>query len=193
MSTTRSTRIAQLREQLSSNVLMLDGAMGTSIQNLDLTEEDFRNADLADHPTDLFGNNDLLSLTRPDVIADIHAEFVEAGARLLSTNTFNSTTISQEDYDTAHLAYDLNVAGARIAREVADELGTEDDPVWVVGVLGPTSKTASISPDVNDPARRDITFDQLRDAYSHALEGLIEGGSDAVSYTHLTLPTTPYV
>ncbi len=176
----RTDRISALREQLGKRVLMLDGAMGTSIQDLDLTEADFRNDALADHPVDLFGNNDLLSLTRPDVIASIHAEFVDAGSRLLSTNTFNATTISQEDYNTEHLAYDLNVAGARIARDVADEKGSADDPVWVVGVLGPTSKTASISPDVNDPARRDITFDDLRDAYTEALIGLMEGGADLI-------------
>lgn len=173
-------RIALLREHLTKRVLVFDGAMGTSIQNLDLTENDFRSDTLNDHPVDLFGNNDLLSLTRPDVIADIHRSFAAAGAHLLSTNTFNSTTISQADYDTQHLARELNVAGARIAREVADETSTPEDPRWVVGVLGPTSKTCSLSPDVNDPARRDVTFDELRNAYSDALDGLLEGGADVI-------------
>ena len=176
----RDDRIAALRQHLAERVLIFDGAMGTSIQNLGLAEADFRNDALADHPVDLFGNNDLLSLTRPDAIADIHRSFVDAGAHLISTNTFNSTTISQADYDTQSLARDLNVAGARLAREVADERGTPERPIWVVGVLGPTSKTCSISPDVNDPARRDVTFDSLRDAYTDALDGLIEGGADVI-------------
>ncbi|MCL4154454.1 UNVERIFIED_CONTAM: hypothetical protein GTU68_064346, partial [Idotea baltica] len=154
--------------------------MGTSIQNLSLAEADFRNDALADHPVDLQGNNDLLSITRPDVIADIHRSFANAGADLLSTNTFNSTTTSQADYELQHLARDLNVAGAKIARTVADELSTPERPRWVVGVLGPTSKTCSISPDVNDPARRDVTFDELRDAYTEALDGLLEGGADVI-------------
>ena len=176
----RDERLDALKEHLANRVLVFDGAMGTSIQNLDLTEADFRNDSLADHPIELFGNNDLLSLTRPDVIADIHRSFVTAGADLLSTNTFNSTTISQADYGTQSVARELNVAGARLAREVADELASEDRPLWVVGVLGPTSKTCSISPDVNDPARRDITFDELRDAYTDALDGLIEGDADVI-------------
>ena len=176
----RDDRLAALRQHLAERVLIFDGAMGTSIQNLGLAEADFRNDALADHPVDLFGNNDLLSLTRPDAIADIHRSFVDAGAHLISTNTFNSTTISQADYDTQSLARDLNVAGARLAREVADERGTPERPIWVVGVLGPTSKTCSISPDVNDPARRDVTFDSLRDAYTDALDGLIEGGADVI-------------
>ncbi len=180
----RSERIATLRMHLADRVLVFDGAMGTSIQNLNLTEADFRSSAshpaLGDHPVDLQGNNDLLSLTRPEVIADIHRSFANAGADLLSTNTFNSTTTSQADYELEHLARDLNVAGAKIARTVADELSTPERPRWVVGVLGPTSKTCSISPDVNDPARRDVTFDELRDAYTEALDGLLEGGADVV-------------
>ena len=180
----RSERIASLRAHLADRVLVFDGAMGTSIQNLDLTEADFRSSTdhpaLVTHAVDLQGNNDLLSLTRPDVIADIHRSFAEAGADLLSTNTFNSTTTSQADYELQHLARELNVAGARLARSVADELSTPDRPRWVVGVLGPTSKTCSISPDVNDPARRDVTFDELRDAYREALDGLLEGGADVI-------------
>ncbi len=180
----RTERIAQLHAHLADRVLVFDGAMGTSIQNVRLAEEDFRSS--AEHPAlvthhvDLLGNNDLLSLTRPDVIADIHRSFADAGADLLSTNTFNSTTISQADYELEHLARELNVAGAQIARAVADETGTPERPRWVVGVLGPTSKTCSISPDVNDPARRDVTFDELRDAYTEALDGLLEGGADVI-------------
>ena len=173
-------RIALLRKELANRVLIFDGAMGTSIQNMNLVEEDFRAEILADHPVDLLGNNDMLSLTRPDAIAEIHRSFADAGAHLLSTNTFNSTTISQADYDTQHLARELNVAGARIARQVADEVSTPEDPRFVVGVLGPTSKTCSLSPDVNDPARRDITFDELVVAYTEALDGLIEGGADLI-------------
>ena len=175
-----AARTTRLREELAKRVLVFDGAMGTSIQNLGLVEEDFRAEILADHPVDLMGNNDMLSLTRPDVIADIHRTFVDAGAHLISTNTFNSTTVSQADYDTQHLARDLNVAGARIARQVADETSTPENPRWVVGVLGPTSKTCSLSPDVNDPARRDVTFDELRIAYTEALDGLVEGGADLI-------------
>ena len=176
----RAERIASLHEHLAERVLIFDGAMGTSIQDRSLVEQDFRGGVLADHPVDLLGNNDMLSLTRPDVIGEIHRSFSDAGAHLLSTNTFNSTTISQADYDTQHLARELNVAGARIAREVADATSTPEDPRWVVGVLGPTSKTCSLSPDVNDPARRDVTFDELRIAYTDALDGLIEGGADVI-------------
>ena len=159
---------------------MIDGAMGTSIQHLGLAADAFSNESLVDHPVELAGNNDLLSITRPDVIADIHRSFGDADADLLCTNTFNSTTVSQADYGLEHLARELNVAGARIARQVADELSTPDKPRWVVGVLGPTSKTCSISPDVNDPARRDVTFDELRAAYAQALDGLLEGGADVI-------------
>lgn len=180
MTTDRADRIELLHEHLAERILIFDGAMGTSIQDLRLVERDFRADILADHPVDLLGNNDMLSLTRPDVIVDIHRSFAAAGANLLCTNTFNSTTISQADYDTEHLARELNVAGARIARQVADETSTPEHPRWVVGVLGPTSKTCSISPDVNDPSRRDVTFDELRIAYTDALEGLLEGGADVI-------------
>ena len=180
MTTDRADRIALLHELLAERILIFDGAMGTSIQDLRLVERDFRADVLADHPVDLLGNNDMLSLTRPDVIAEIHRSFAAAGANLLCTNTFNSTTISQADYGTEHLARKLNVAGARIARQVVDETSTPANPFWVVGVLGPTSKTCSISPYVNDPARRDVTFDELRIAYTDALEGLLEGGADVI-------------
>ncbi len=173
-------RISLLRQHLQERVLLLDGAMGTSIQDFCLSETDFRNVQLDDHPVELVGNNDLLSITKPDVVANIHRSFVEAGADLICTNTFNSTTISQDDYQLAHYAHDLNVAGARIARQVADETSTPEHPRWVVGVLGPTSKTCSISPDVNDPARRDVTFDELAIAYTDAIYGLCAGGADVI-------------
>ena len=176
----RAARVAQLRQHLQERVLVFDGAMGTCIQDLGLTEEDFRNDTLADHPIELRGNNDLLCITRPDAIADIHRAFADAGADLLCTNSFNATTISQADYELEALARELNVAAASIARQVADDVSTEDRPRWVVGVLGPTSKTCSISPDVNDPARRDVTFDDLRVAYTEAIDGLLEGGVDAI-------------
>jgi 5-methyltetrahydrofolate--homocysteine methyltransferase len=175
-------RIAALRAALAQRVLVIDGAMGTSIQLHRLGESDFRGARFADHPSDLQGNNDLLSLTRPDLIADIHQSFLDAGADLLCTNTFNANVISQADYQAEHLAREINSQSARIARAVADAATAADPakPRFVVGVLGPTSKTASLSPDVNDPARRDVTFDQLRDAYTEAIDGLVEGGVDVV-------------
>ena len=176
----RAEGAAALRQHLRDRVLVLDGAMGTSIQALRLTEHNYRNKSLAAHDVALAGNNDLLSLTSPDLIADIHRSFVAAGADLISTNTFNSNSISQADYKLEALAHDLNLHGARIARTVADETSTTARPRWVVGVLGPTSKTCSISPDVNDPAARNITFDELRDAYAEALDGLLAGGADAI-------------
>ena len=178
----RAQRLAELRAAMQDRILVIDGAMGTSIQQYRLDEADFRGERFADHGSSLKGNNDFLSLTRPDLIADIHRGFLDAGADILCTNTFNATTISQADYATEHLARELNVVSAQIARQVADEVTDRDPakPRFVVGVLGPTNRTASISPDVNDPAFRDITFDQLRDAYTDALTGLVEGDVDAV-------------
>ena len=167
---------------MAERILVIDGAMGTSIQGYPLSEEDFRGERFADHAKSLKGNNDLLSLTMPALIAEIHESFIGAGADLLCTNTFNATTISQADYGAEHLAQEINVESARIARQVADR-ATEADPRkprFVVGVLGPTNRTASISPDVNDPSFRDITFDQLKDAYTDALIGLVDGGVDIV-------------
>ena len=148
----------QLTELLSQRILVLDGAMGTMIQRFKLTEADYRGTRLADHAQDLKGNNDLLSLTRPGVIRAIHADYLEAGADIIETNTFNSTTISQADYGLESLAYELNYTGAKLAREMCDEFTakTPDKPRFVAGVLGPTSRTASLSPDVNDPAYRNI-------------------------------------
>ena len=158
----------------------MDGAMGTMIQNRKLGEADFRGARFADWQRDLKGNNDLLILTQPEVIKDIHRAYLEAGADILETNTFNSTAVSQLDYGTEALVRELNLEGARLAREAADAIATEDRPRWVAGVLGPTSRTCSISPDVNDPGARNITFDQLRADYEVATEALIEGGADII-------------
>ncbi len=159
-----------LEAALAERILVLDGAMGTTIQNHKLEEEDFRGSRFADHPKELRGNNDLLSLTRPDLIRDIHREFLDAGADIIETNTFNSTSISQADYGLEDLVYELNAEAARLAREAADAASeaTPDRPRYVAGVLGPTSRTASISPDVNDPGYRNVTFEALHEAYLEA-------------------------
>ncbi|HRI46751.1 MAG TPA: methionine synthase [Ignavibacteriaceae bacterium] len=169
-----------LREILSRRILVLDGAMGTMIQRHKLTEKDFRGERFKDHPHDLKGNNDLLSITQPGIIKDIHKAYLEAGADIIETNTFNSTTISQADYLTEHLVYELNFESAKIAKEAAVEFTklNPDKPRFVAGALGPTNKTASLSPDVNDPGFRAITFDALADAYEEQAKGLIDGGSD---------------
>jgi 5-methyltetrahydrofolate--homocysteine methyltransferase len=168
------------QELLKNRILVLDGAMGTSIQNYNLTEGDYRGKRFQDHHKDLFGNNDLLSITRPDIIKEIHREFLEAGADIIETNTFNSTSISQEDYQTQHLVAELNLAAAQIAKEVADEftLKNPSKPRFVAGSLGPTNRTASISPDVNDPGFRSVSFDQLVDAYREQTIALVKGGVD---------------
>jgi 5-methyltetrahydrofolate--homocysteine methyltransferase len=176
----RQQRILQLHQAARERILVMDGAMGTMIQNRKLSEADFRGARFADWPRDLKGNNDLLILTQPAVIGDIHRAYLEAGADILETNTFNSTAVSQLDYGTEGLVWELNLEGARLAREAADAFATADRPRWVAGVLGPTSRTCSISPDVNDPGARNITFDQLRDDYEVATEALIEGGADII-------------
>ncbi|MFN7723549.1 MAG: homocysteine S-methyltransferase family protein, partial [Rubrivivax sp.] len=172
------TRGQGLPALLQQRIAIIDGAMGTMIQRYKLGEADFRNAALADHPKDLKGNNDLLVLTRPDVIHEIHSQYLAAGADLIETNTFGATTIAQEDYGLAHLAREMNVAAARIARQAADAHSTPDHPRFVAGALGPTPRTASISPDVNDPGARNVGFDELRAAYREQAEGLLEGGCD---------------
>src|SRR5579859_1309580 len=171
---------ADLERLLSDRILLLDGAMGTMIQTHALGEQDFRGTRLADHPRDLKGNNDLLTLTRPDIIAGIHRAYLEAGADILETNTFNSTSISQADYGTEQLVYELNLEGARLAKGLALEVGagTPGKPRFVAGVLGPTNRTASMSPEVNDPGFRNISFDDLRSAYGEAIRGLLDGGAD---------------
>ncbi|MGH9410533.1 MAG: homocysteine S-methyltransferase family protein, partial [Vicinamibacterales bacterium] len=159
---------------------MLDGAMGTMIQRHKLTEADFRGARFAAHQKDLKGNNDLLILTRPDVIRGIHEEYLAAGADIIETNTFSSTAIAQADYGLESIVYEMNVEGARLARVACDawRAKTPDKPRFVAGSIGPTNRTLSISPDVNDPAFRAITFDALRAAYEEQVRGLIEGGVD---------------
>ena len=169
-----------LQQLAEEKILVLDGAMGTMIQRYTLTEADFRGELLKDHAHDLRGNNDLLSITRPDIIKEIHRQYFAAGADIVETNTFSSTTIAQADYHLEHLAYQLNYDSARIAKEVANEFNTAnpDKPRFVAGAFGPTNRTASISPDVNNPGFRAITFDELVKAYSEQAHGLIDGGVD---------------
>ncbi|MEL4889954.1 homocysteine S-methyltransferase family protein [Xanthomonas protegens] len=193
-------RAEALLQALSERILIIDGAMGTMIQRHGLQEADYRGERFAegydaqavhvhgpgcDHAPqghDLKGNNDLLLLTRPEVIAEIHRAYLDAGADLLETNTFNATSISQADYHLEHLVYELNKAGAQVARACCDavEALTPDRPRFVIGVLGPTSRTASISPDVNDPGFRNTSFDELRATYREAIDGLIDGGADTL-------------
>lgn len=169
-----------LKEAMSKRILVLDGAMGTMIQRHTLEEEDFRKGWFEDHTSPLKGNNDLLSLTRPEIIADIHAQYYAAGADICETNTFSGTTIAQADYSLESAVYDINFHSAQIARKVADEFTAKEPnkPRFVAGSIGPTNRTASISPDVNDPGYRGVTFDELVTAYSHQTKALIEGGSD---------------
>ena len=172
------TRGARLPELLRERIVIIDGAMGTMIQRHRLGEADFRGTRLADHPKDLKGNNDLLVLTRPQVIAEIHEQYLAAGADLIETNTFGANSIAQEDYGLAHLAREMNVAAARLARAACDRISTPGQPRFVAGALGPTPRTASISPDVNDPGARNVGFDELRASYREQAEGLLEGGCD---------------
>jgi 5-methyltetrahydrofolate--homocysteine methyltransferase len=172
------TRAAALPALLAQRIVILDGAMGTMIQREKLGEADFRGPRFADHAKDLKGNNDLLPLTRPDVIRRIHEGYLAAGADIVETNTFGATSIAQEDYGLAHVARELNVVAARIARAACDAFSTPDKPRFVAGALGPTPRTASISPDVNDPAARNVSFEELRAAYHEQASGLLEGGCD---------------
>ena len=173
-------RSAQFVSFLEQRILILDGAMGTMIQRHKLGEEDYRGERFADWPSDLKGNNDLLNLSQPDIIRGIHEAYLEAGADIIETNTFNATSVSMEDYGMQALVYELNVEGAKLARAAADKFTAldPDKPRFVAGVLGPTGKTCSISPDVNDPGLRNITFDQLVETYTEATRGLIDGGAD---------------
>jgi len=193
-------RVAALEAALAERILVIDGAMGTMIQQRRLEEADYRGERFADgfdrlQPAeggareghDLKGNNDLLSLVRPDIIAAIHAEYLDVGADLVETNTFNATAISQADYRLQHLVQELNREGARIARECCDAAEAKDadegrpgKPRFVIGVIGPTSRTASISPDVNDPGFRNTSFDELRETYREAADGLVDGGADVL-------------
>jgi len=172
----------QFAALLKSQMLMIDGAMGTMIQKHKLEEADFRGSRFVDHPSDLKGNNDLLAITKPGLIEDIHVEFLQAGADIIETNTFSSTTISQADYGLEPLVRELNIEAARIARRAVDRV-LADDPsrtLFVAGSIGPTNRTASISPDVNDPGYRAVTFDDLVTAYAEQVEALIEGGVDVL-------------
>ena len=175
-----NNQAGRLEALCREKILVMDGAMGTMIQELDLTEADFRGTDFTAHPQDLKGNNDLLSLTQPEAISTIHRRYLDAGADILGTNSFNATAISQADYGLSDRAYEINRASAALARAVADEAEAKDParPRFVAGALGPTSKTASISPRVEDPAYRNVTFDELHEAYREAARGLIDGGAD---------------
>jgi 5-methyltetrahydrofolate--homocysteine methyltransferase len=180
MKTPVYTRAQALPEILKTRIAILDGAMGTMIQRFKLTEADYRGERFKDFSKDVKGNNELLSLTRPDVIRDIHEGYLAAGADMIETNTFGATTVAQADYDMQHLAREMNLQSARIARAACDKFSTPDKPRFVVGALGPTPKTASISPDVNDAGARNVTFEELRAAYYEQVEALVEGGSDVL-------------
>lgn len=172
--------MSKLEELLSQKILILDGAMGTMLQEYKFSEEDFRGKRFADWPVSLQGNNDLLSITQPEAIATIHRKYFDAGADIVETNTFSGTTIAMADYKMEDLVYELNYESARIAKKVAEEVTAEnpEKPRFVAGAIGPTSKTASMSPDVNDPGYRAISFDELRKAYKQQTKALIDGGAD---------------
>jgi len=175
-------RLEALKRAPGDRILILDGAMGTMIQRYKLSEEDYRGERFADWQSDLKGNNDLLVLTQPDIIRDIHRDYLKAGADIIETNTFNAQFISLADYGMESLAREMNVEAARLAREAADEVTAQDPdrPRFVAGAIGPTNRTASLSPDVNNPGFRNVTFEELVKAYSEQTEGLIEGGADAI-------------
>jgi 5-methyltetrahydrofolate--homocysteine methyltransferase len=174
------TRAHKLPQMLADRIVVLDGAMGTMIQRFKLSEADFRGPRFADHHKDVKGNNELLNLTRPQVIADIHDAYFACGADMVETNTFGATSIAQGDYDLPQLAYEMNVQAAKIARASADKYATPDKPRFVAGAIGPQPKTASISPDVNDPGARNVTFEELRAAYYEQAKGLMDGGADVL-------------
>ena len=173
--------LADIRNQLSKRILILDGAMGTMIQGYKLEEADYRGERFKDWHTDVKGNNDLLVLTQPQIIKQIHTDYLNAGADIIETNTFNATTIAMADYDMQSLSAEINREGARLARQACDEIEkTTGIPRYVAGVLGPTNRTCSISPDVNDPGYRNISFDELVTAYKESTKALIEGGADII-------------
>ncbi|MCE3295359.1 MAG: Methionine synthase [Crocinitomicaceae bacterium] len=178
----------KIEEILQKRILVLDGAMGTMIQRYGLTEDDFRKGWFENHPHKLKGDNDILVLTRPDIIKEIHAQYLEAGADIIETNTFGATTVAQADYGLESAVYDINFHGAKIAREVCDEFTAKnpDKPRFVAGSIGPTTKLASMSPDVNDAGLRSITFNELVVAFKQQAEGLIDGGSDILLVETIT-------
>ena len=169
-----------LKDSIQQRILLLDGAMGTMIQAYKLEEADYRGERFADWPSELKGNNDLLSLTQPQIIRDIHTAYLDAGADILETNTFNSNAPSMADYGMEKFVYEMNVAGAKLAREACDAASTDAKPRFVAGTIGPTSRTASISPDVNDPGFRNVTFMELVETYKVATKGLVNGGADII-------------
>ncbi len=170
----------QLKNSLDERILLIDGAMGTMIQRHKLSEEDYRGERFKDWPSDLKGNNDLLVLTQPDIIRSIHKEYLEAGADILETNTFNAQAVSLADYDMQKLAYEINIAAAKLAKEAVEQYMEEHPGTvkFVAGAIGPMNKTLSLSPDVNDPGYRAVTFDEIADAYYEQISGLVEGGAD---------------
>src|ERR1700712_4911 len=174
--------MTDIRKELKKRILIIDGAMGTMIQRHKLEEKDYRGDRFKNWHTDVKGNNDLLSITQPGIITGIHKQYLEAGADIIETNTFSSTVIAQADYDMQELAYELNVASAKCARAAADEYTAKDasKPRFVAGAIGPLNRTLSLSPDVNNPGYRAVTFDEVRDAYAEQIRGLVEGGADLI-------------
>ena len=174
--------VEAFKKLLENRILVLDGAMGTMIQQHKLNEQDFRGARFKDHPYDLKGNNDLLSITQPEIIKEIHRAYFEAGADIVETNTFNANPISQADYHTEEFAYEINFESAKIAKEVAKEgdKNHTDKPRFVAGALGPTNKTLSLSPKVSDPGYRAVIFDEMVNAYYEQIRGLVDGGVDII-------------
>lgn len=175
---TAYTRAQALPEILKNRIAILDGAMGTMIQRYKLTEEQVRGERFKEHGKDLKNNSDLLVITQPEVIREIHEQYLAAGADIIETNTFGATTVAQDDFALGHLVRELNLAAAKLAREACDKYSTPDKPRFAAGALGPMPRTASISPDVNDPGARNITFDELREAYLEQARALLEGGVD---------------
>ncbi|HYD18408.1 MAG TPA: homocysteine S-methyltransferase family protein, partial [Patescibacteria group bacterium] len=172
------SRQKEITAALSQRILILDGAMGTMIQGHKLQEADYRGTQFAAWEKPLKGNNDLLNLTQPAIIEGIHAQYLDAGADIISTNSFNSNRVSMADYGMEALSFDLNLAAAQVARRAADKFSTADRPRFVAGAIGPTSRTASMSPEVNDPGFRNITFDELVASYYEAIDGQVQGGAD---------------
>ncbi len=177
MSNQLSAQIAQLATQ---RILILDGAMGTMIQTYQFSESDYRGTQYADWHCDVKGNNDLLAITQPDIIRTIHEQYLAAGSDIIETNTFNATTIAMADYDMQDISKEINLAAAKLARQAADKYSTSAKPRFVAGVLGPTNRTASISPDVNDPGKRNVSFDELVEAYEESTHALLDGGVDII-------------